>query len=432
MNGIKDKINTIVERVKEKIPSLKPVDDGNEEEILDKKGDTPEEHQDKLPDALESEMEEVSPSFNEKKRLAVKIVLGTLVAYLVYDQVSSTLNTPPLNPPSPPSPSKKPPKPSKPSLINKSPAMMAKDKKNPTQDSSPVTPPIEKSEKAIVGSVPAPKSKDKAVPGNHEQAVPGDHEQAVIGGPPPTSDTPDPNSGGEQAVIGDAPPISDTSDPNSGGEQTVIGGPPPTSGIPDPNSGGEQAVIGGPPPISDTSDPNSGGEQAVIGGPPPTFDTSDPNSVDEQAAIGGPPSTSDTSDPNSADEQAAIGGPPSIDNEEPNPTSREISSQEDKPVPPNKIRQKFQYSPSPDYSRSGRGLVYNCKGQHWACVDKVSYFQCRKNYFWSMQEKKSPDCAIKNVYANDNDCHIVHTHYLNNQQPTDFCKPMSLDSPEQQ
>ena len=90
--------------------------------------------------------------------------------------------------------------------------------------------------------------------------------------------------------------------------------------------------------------------------------------------------------------------------------------------PPPKIRKKLEYTSPPDYTQSGRGLVYNCKGQHWACVDKSSYFQCRKNYFWARQENKPPECAIKNVYANDTDCHIVHEHYLNNQQSTDFCE----------
>ena len=40
--------------------------------------------------------------------------------------------------------------------------------------------------------------------------------------------------------------------------------------------------------------------------------------------------------------------------------------------------EKITYTPPPDYEKLGRGLVYNCDLKHWACVNRVGYFQCQK------------------------------------------------------
>jgi hypothetical protein len=75
----------------------------------------------------------------------------------------------------------------------------------------------------------------------------------------------------------------------------------------------------------------------------------------------------------------------------------------------------------PDYSRIGRGLVYNCTGGHWACVDQFTYFQCRENFAWAGKNDRKPDCVVKNVYASTKDCGIVQRHYVNTNESTAFC-----------
>lgn len=100
--------------------------------------------------------------------------------------------------------------------------------------------------------------------------------------------------------------------------------------------------------------------------------------------------------------------------------------EEKKKDPVDKMKQmlgaKTDYIAPPSFERSGRGLVYNCAGKHWACVDKLSYFQCRGNEVWSLQNKKNPDCSIKNVYATDRDCEAIQAYYVKFNEPTGFCQ----------
>jgi len=86
-----------------------------------------------------------------------------------------------------------------------------------------------------------------------------------------------------------------------------------------------------------------------------------------------------------------------------------------------KIEKKLEYVAPPNYERSGRGLIYNCVGKHWACVDKFSYLTCKENTKWSGQNAKKPECVIKNVYASVEDCSIIQKHYIESSEATGFC-----------
>ncbi|RLA64003.1 MAG: hypothetical protein DRQ88_01125 [Epsilonproteobacteria bacterium] len=81
-----------------------------------------------------------------------------------------------------------------------------------------------------------------------------------------------------------------------------------------------------------------------------------------------------------------------------------------------------EYVSPPDYTEVGRGLVYNCRGKHWACVDKNSYFACRDNLKWSKENTKAPECFTKDVYRNEKDCRVIQTHFVNTNEQIDFCK----------
>ncbi len=80
------------------------------------------------------------------------------------------------------------------------------------------------------------------------------------------------------------------------------------------------------------------------------------------------------------------------------------------------------YVKAPTYKRRGRGLVYNCKGKHWACVDKFSYFTCYENSKYNEQHKMPQECHVKDVYKTLKDCETVQEHYINTVEPVDFCK----------
>lgn len=91
------------------------------------------------------------------------------------------------------------------------------------------------------------------------------------------------------------------------------------------------------------------------------------------------------------------------------------------------IDPKMDYVAPPNYKRLGRGLVYNCIGKHWACVDKFSFFQCLENTKWSTANKKNPECVTNNVYASDEDCGVVQTHYINTRAATEFCNTQNQE-----
>ena len=82
--------------------------------------------------------------------------------------------------------------------------------------------------------------------------------------------------------------------------------------------------------------------------------------------------------------------------------------------------EKEQVEP-PNYNLLGRGLVYNCDEKFWACVSKVSYFQCGGHEQWSQKFSKNPKCVTRNVYASIEDCEIVQAYYVDHNEAVDFC-----------
>lgn len=80
------------------------------------------------------------------------------------------------------------------------------------------------------------------------------------------------------------------------------------------------------------------------------------------------------------------------------------------------------YQPMPDYEIYGRGLVYNCKGKHWACVNRQAYFQCKRNERWNYVRQNQPECITKDVYASSDDCRTIQVYNINTSVKTEFCR----------
>lgn len=76
----------------------------------------------------------------------------------------------------------------------------------------------------------------------------------------------------------------------------------------------------------------------------------------------------------------------------------------------------------PSYDNPGRGLVYNCKDKHWACLDKESFIICNKNMKWNKFKGSPAECVIRDVYASDDDCSKVQKYNVSTNQLTDFCQ----------
>ncbi len=82
---------------------------------------------------------------------------------------------------------------------------------------------------------------------------------------------------------------------------------------------------------------------------------------------------------------------------------------------------KLEFVEAPNYENFGRGLVYNCKGKHWACVDKPSYIQCRQHFAWSVQNSKTSRCVTAPVYSTISDCRKMQLYKINKVEIPD-CK----------
>ncbi|WP_164848320.1 hypothetical protein [Halobacteriovorax sp. HLS] len=83
---------------------------------------------------------------------------------------------------------------------------------------------------------------------------------------------------------------------------------------------------------------------------------------------------------------------------------------------------EIEYQEPPSYQNTGRGLVYNCLGKHWACVDQTSYLNCKKNSDWSLANDKSPECFPSDIYQNFKDCRTIQIDRINTLSDTSFCK----------
>ncbi len=80
-----------------------------------------------------------------------------------------------------------------------------------------------------------------------------------------------------------------------------------------------------------------------------------------------------------------------------------------------------EYVAPPDYEFVGRGLVYNCVGKHWACLDGASYKLCETNLASVKYQKKSIECYPVNVYQNQKGCELIQNRMVSSSAKTNFC-----------
>ena len=83
--------------------------------------------------------------------------------------------------------------------------------------------------------------------------------------------------------------------------------------------------------------------------------------------------------------------------------------------------QKKEYVSPPDYEYRGRGLVYNCSGKHWACVDAPSYKACEDNNSSVKYLNKKVECYPFNVYETTRGCESMQNRMVSSNATTKFC-----------
>ncbi len=94
-------------------------------------------------------------------------------------------------------------------------------------------------------------------------------------------------------------------------------------------------------------------------------------------------------------------------------------------------QKKYDFIKSPPFlsQNMGRGLVYNCQGKHWACVNKESYLQCKNHAKWSLAEEKLPDCVINSIYITFNSCKAAQFQKIEGLATPDYCESKSSREP---
>jgi hypothetical protein len=126
------------------------------------------------------------------------------------------------------------------------------------------------------------------------------------------------------------------------------------------------------------------------------------------------PNTSLTSSPDTAD-----GNEPTAEN---NTITDQILSDLEKQAKSSRpVEEKKEYISPPDYEYRGRGLVYNCKGKHWACVDGPSYKTCEDNSSSVKYLKKTTECYPYNIYETIKGCESMQNRMVSSSVKTSFC-----------
>ncbi len=81
-----------------------------------------------------------------------------------------------------------------------------------------------------------------------------------------------------------------------------------------------------------------------------------------------------------------------------------------------------EYVGPPNYDNTGRGLVYNCLGKHWACVDGGSYRVCQQNFSALKTANRPKECWPDSVYESSAACVWVQKQKVSGSAKTEFCQ----------
>lgn len=86
-----------------------------------------------------------------------------------------------------------------------------------------------------------------------------------------------------------------------------------------------------------------------------------------------------------------------------------------------KAQEKTEYVSPPNYEYPGRGLVYNCIGKHWACVDAPSFKTCEQNASATKFKNNKKECYPFNVYQTQSGCESMQNRMVSSSAKTAFC-----------
>ncbi len=70
-----------------------------------------------------------------------------------------------------------------------------------------------------------------------------------------------------------------------------------------------------------------------------------------------------------------------------------------------------------DYRERGAGLVYNCLGGHWACIDRVNYKKCQR-----LAAHQPPACRALRFFKSLKQCRAVQQAQIDKGTRPTFCQ----------
>ena len=233
-------------------------------------------------------------------------------------------------------------------------------------------------------------------------------------------------------VESDAPAPTDTESSGQDDSQTtadapVTETPAPDTGMSESDMGLNEATIDEPAPSEpaqpDTSvatpDSSSVPESTPSETPPSEDLAQTPSEPESEPEPTQPDFSNDTSGNSLSDSMGDLSSP--IDDQESGDLTEKILQDLENQTKTKVSETPAQYVAPPDYEYTGRGLVYNCKALHWACIDGPSYKTCEDNFNFQKSKNAKPECYPFNVYETTRGCANMQNRMVSAGSKTEFC-----------
>lgn len=209
----------------------------------------------------------------------------------------------------------------------------------------------------------------------------------------------------------------------------VTDAPAPDTGMSESDMGLKEATIDEPAqPDTSVSDSSSDSSSDFSSFPESTTTTTEapsedmyqtPSEPESQPSQPQPDFSQDTSGNSLSDSMGDLSSP--IDDQESGDLTEKILQDLENQTKTKVSETPAQYVAPPDYEYTGRGLVYNCKALHWACIDGPSYKTCEDNFNFQKSKNAKPECYPFNVYETTRGCANMQNRMVSAGSKTEFC-----------
>lgn len=242
-------------------------------------------------------------------------------------------------------------------------------------------------------------------------------------GPAPEAPPAEESKANNKDIVRDTPAEAPTEAPTEAPVDPAL--PEPDVLEAEPGENGETPVEDAPIDESAVTDSAPAIEEPVFTG---EEDTDDPDISDVTTITTSPSEDSDLvpqSQPDLSGESGFAGGEDTIGEDMPLGDDSNLTDQIlqdlEKQAKNDQQDDVKEYTPPPDYDYRGRGLVYNCQGKHWACIDGPSYKKCEDNSSSVNYLKRPVECYPFNVYETVKGCEGMQYRMVSSSAKTNFC-----------